>query len=240
MSRRYSSNSILSLLKEKLNLPEAGRFERITMERQNPRAIILAVGITIMLIGGCGSQEQNQDMSKSEMIKRERLMTAENKRLAKELEKQKELLAKNIEDKKTSEEQLQKSLRTMREENSKLSQTIKELKIQAGHLEGEFEQIKWSKETELRAAAEENSKLSQTNERLEIQVRQLKEEVKYLTDSKGLKKQEEEIQRSLEEMSENAVKDLEKIGKLQEENENLKTEITELKKGLETHKSPTP
>ena len=48
------------------------------------------------------------------------------------------------------------------------------------------------------------------------------------------------MQKNIEELSENAIKDLEEIAKLREENENLKAEITELKKELETHKGPAP
>jgi uncharacterized coiled-coil DUF342 family protein len=160
------------------------------MGRQNQKTVILTVGIIIMLIGGCGGQEQ-EDLSKSDMIKRERLMAAENKRLTREIEKQKEQLAKRLP-----------------EEN----------------------------------AIEENKKLRQTIEKLNAQVKRLEEEVKELKGTKKYKKLEEvmEMEKTIRDLSGNALKDFEEITKLREENGNLQTEIAELKKELETHKEPAP
>jgi chromosome segregation ATPase len=219
------------------------------MKRPVYKAVILAVGVVILLIAGCGGQEQ--DVSKSETIKRERLIAAENRQLRKQseqLKKEKELLAKRLQEEKASEEHLRKSgeermqnlLKAATEENSKLRQTIEGLKVQARQLEEELKKIKGSKKSELKAATEENSKLSQTIKELKVRAKQLEGELEKLRDSEKFKKWQEETQKSIEELSEKAFKDFKEIAKLQEENENLKTEIMELKKELETYKGTTP
>jgi hypothetical protein len=120
------------------------------MKKQNRKAVILTVGVVIMLIGGCGGQEQ--DISKSDMIKRGRLMAAENRQLIKQseqLKKEKELLAKRLQEKNASEEHLRKSgeeqtqnlLKAAKKENSELRQTIEGLNAQAKQLEGELEKL---------------------------------------------------------------------------------------------------
>jgi putative protein kinase ArgK-like GTPase of G3E family len=177
------------------------------MKRQNQKAVILAVGVVIMLIGGCGGE----DASKSE-VKRGRLISAkiavENKQLKKglercekELEEQKELLAKCLQEQKES-----------------LARCLQEKK---------------DSEEQLQKSS------AQTIEGLKAKVKQLEEEINNLKDSKKFKEWEE-TQKSIKDLSEIVIRDLEEIAKLQEENENLKTEITELKKELETHKGPTP
>jgi cell division protein FtsB len=161
------------------------------MKKPVHKAVILIVGVVIILIAGCGGQ----DISKSE-IKRGRLIAAENRQLKKqseqlmkELENQKELLAKRLPEEK---------------------------------------------------ATEENTKLRQTIEKLKARVKQLEEEIEKLKSSKRFKELEEETQKSIEDISENALRDFEEIAKLREENENLKAGITELKKELEMRKGPTP
>jgi DNA repair exonuclease SbcCD ATPase subunit len=182
-------------------------FERTAMKRAVYNVVILTADVVIMLIGGCGGE----DTSKSE-IKRDRLIAAENRQLKKqleqfggELEKQKKLLAKSVEEKKTSEERLRKD-----------------------------------HERKLKTAAIEHKILHQTIERLEAQVKQLEERIAELQDSTGLKKREEERQKEINDLIESSFRDFEEIVKLSEENEKLQAEIAGLKKGLETHKGPTP
>jgi hypothetical protein len=152
------------------------------MERQNPKTVILAVGVVIMLIGGCGGQEggQEQDRSQSDMIKRERLITAENKRLTREIEKQREQLAKRRTEAKITEEDIK-----LREE----------LKVKVKQLEEELEKIKRTKgfknQEEKKAMAEtirdlsgnalrdfeEITKLREENEKLKAEITELKKEL---------------------------------------------------------------
>ena len=128
------------------------------MKRQNQKAVILTVGVVIMLIAGCSEQ----NISKSE-IRKSRLIAVENKRLGREIEKQKELLAKCLEEKKALEEQLQKSgkgrmidlLEAVTKENSKLHQTIERLKAQV----------------------EQPEKLSDENKKLKTEIGRLKMEI---------------------------------------------------------------
>jgi predicted nucleic acid-binding Zn-ribbon protein len=156
------------------------------MERQNQKTVILTVGIVIMLIGGCGGQEQNisqQDMSKSDMIKRERLITAENKRLTREIEKQREQLAKRLPEENAIEE------------NKKLRQTIEKLNAQVERLEGEVKELKGTKkykklkevmtmEETIRDLSvnalkdfEEITKLREENGNLQTEIAELKKEL---------------------------------------------------------------
>ncbi|MDD5326908.1 MAG: hypothetical protein PHY02_03725 [Phycisphaerae bacterium] len=83
---------------------------------------------------------------------------------------------------------------------------------------------------QLKAVTEENSILRQTAEMLEGQIKQLEEELETLMDSEKFKKWQEETQKSFDDVAKNSVRNLEKIAELQEENEKLKAEITELKK----------
>ena len=141
------------------------------MKRQNQKAVILTVGVVIMLIAGCSEQ----NISKSE-IRKSRLIAVENKRLGREIEKQKELLAKCLEEKKALEEQLQKSgkgrmidlLEAVTEKNLKLHQTIKKLKAQVEQLE-ESEKL-----------SDENKKLKMEISLLEARIKQLETELQEL------------------------------------------------------------
>jgi len=142
-----------------------------------------------------------QDTSKPETNKW-RLIAAENTQLKKQSEQLKGELEK------------QKKLLAKSSEERKVSE----------------EQLRKDAENQLKTATEENSTLRQTTERLENQVKQLEEELETFTNSKKYKKWEEETQKSFNDMAESAVKGLEKIAELQEENEKLKAEITELKK----------
>jgi len=118
----------------------------------------------------------------------------------------------------------------------------KQLKKQLEQLRGELEKQKelFAKRLPEEKATEENTKLRQTIEKLKARVKQLEEEIEKLKSSKRFKELEEETQKSVDSLVESTFKDLEEIEKLHEENENLKTEITELKKELEIHKGPTP
>jgi len=119
-----------------------------------------------------------------------------------------------------------------------------QLKKQSEQLGKEVEEQKelLAKCLQEKKASEEQLQKSgdQTIERLNAQVKQLEEELEALKGSKRFKEWEKEIQKSIKDLSENAIRDLEEITKLREENEKLKTEIMELKKELEMHKGPTP
>jgi chromosome segregation ATPase len=173
------------------------------------------VGVVIILIAGCGGQ----DTSKSE-IKRGRLIAAKITAENRQLKKQSEQLKKELEN--------QKEL---------LARRLQEKKASEEHLQKSGED---RMKNLLKAATEENSKLRQTTEELKAQVKQLEEELEKIKGSKKFKEWGKETQKNIQELSENAIRDFEEIAKLREENENLKTEITELKKELETRKGPTP
>jgi dynactin complex subunit len=120
-------------------------FERAAMKRQNQKAVILIVCVAIMLIAGCN--EQNTSKSG---IRKSRLMAAENKRLEKEIEKHKELLANCLEEKGDLQEQMQKSgqsrminlLEAVTEKNAELHLIIDGLEAEIEQLDKELEELK--------------------------------------------------------------------------------------------------
>lgn len=170
-------------------------------------------------------------------------MAADNRRLEKEVErlsKEKEELAKSLQGEratrkrllKNCEERSQSRLKAAEEEKSKLDEKYKEFRTRAKQLEMELRRAKVSRKNE-RTAAEENLKLNRTIEELRANVKQLEEELENLKSEEKFKKWQEETQKSIDDLTASTVKDLDEIVRLSEENENLKAEITELKKELE-------
>lgn len=122
------------------------------MKRPGQKVTVLAVGIVlvIMLIAGCDEQNvPNTRMS--------RLVAAENIQLKKqldkreaEIERQKKLLEKCQQEKKTLEKQLQEDLEGLTgvlfesfgEESARLQEENKNLKAQVEELEKELEEIR--------------------------------------------------------------------------------------------------
>jgi len=128
------------------------------MKSSGQKAVILVVSIVfvITLVAGCGEQELLS-------TRKSRLIAVENRQLKKELEDQKKLLGKCLQEKKDSEEQIHKSIKDLadnafkdfeenvrlREENKKLEARVKEvererdkLKAQVGQLKKEVEKLK--------------------------------------------------------------------------------------------------
>jgi len=117
------------------------------MRKPVQKAIVLAVGIVvIMLIAGCEEESQSN-------TKKSRLIAAENIRLKKEIEKQKELLEKCLQEKKAPEEMspegaqdltqflLEESVK-LNEENEKLKAEIVQLEARIKQLKTELEELK--------------------------------------------------------------------------------------------------
>lgn len=117
------------------------------MKRPVQKAIVLAVGVVvIMLIAGCEEESQSN-------IKKSRLIAAENIQLKKEIEKQKELLEKYLQEKKPPEEMSPESTQDLtqflfeeniklHEENEKLKAEIMQLEARIKQLETELEELK--------------------------------------------------------------------------------------------------
>ena len=117
------------------------------MKRPVQKAIVLAVGIVvIMLIAGCEEESQSN-------TKKSRLIAAENIQLKKEIEKQKELLEKCLQEKKTPEEMSPEGTQDLtqflfeeniklHEENEKLKAEIVQLEVRIKQLETELEELK--------------------------------------------------------------------------------------------------
>ena len=135
------------------------------MKRQNQKAVILAVGVVIVLIGGCGGQEQEQDMSKSEMIKRERLIAAEKQAIGKTVraaQKRERIACKTTAREKGFGEKRrkpdEKPFKGCYGRKFKTAPDNRGTQAQVKQSERELEKIKGSKKSELEAVAEENVK----------------------------------------------------------------------------------
>jgi outer membrane murein-binding lipoprotein Lpp len=115
------------------------------MKRWTQKAVILAVSVVIMLIAGC---EKENPLAKENMQLKEQLEQRD-----KEIEKQKELLAKCLQEKDVLKENSQKNVREqvesilvvvmeenvkLREENDKLKTQIERLEVHVQQLEKEL------------------------------------------------------------------------------------------------------
>ena len=117
------------------------------MKRWTQKAVILAVGVVIMLTAGC---EKENPLANENMQLKEQLEQRD-----KEIEKQKELVAKCQQEKKVWAEQIQESTKGMRdgaikdmeeigrlgEENAKLKTQIEQLKVHIQQLEKELKKL---------------------------------------------------------------------------------------------------
>lgn len=126
------------------------------MKRPAQKAFVLAVGIVaIALIAGC-EEEQNLSSTKS-AVKKHQIIAAENMRLKeelerrdKEIEKQKELLEKCLEEKnawkvkaqKNIQKQVDSVLTVVMEKNEELRKENEKLKAQIEKLKTELEEAK--------------------------------------------------------------------------------------------------
>lgn len=117
------------------------------MKRWTQKAVILAVGVVIMLIAGC---EKENPLANENMQLKEQLEQRD-----KEIEKQKELLAKCLQEKEVLKENSQKNIRgqvesilvvvmeenvKLREENDKLKTQIEQLEVHVQQLEKELKE----------------------------------------------------------------------------------------------------
>ena len=117
------------------------------MKRWTQKAVILAVGVVIMLIAGC---EKENPLANENMQLKEQLEQRD-----KEIEKQKELLAKCLQEKEVLKENSQKNIRgqvesilvvvmeenvKLREENDKLKTQIEQLEVHVEQLEKELKE----------------------------------------------------------------------------------------------------
>ena len=129
------------------------------MKKPAPKAFILAVGVVFVVMLTAGCEEQNLSGTK-----RSRLIAAENRQLKEQLkqrdagiERQKELLEKCLEEKKSLEEQMKEKIKSqvsdilalfgeadkeVREENEKLEAQIEELQKEIDNLKAEITRLK--------------------------------------------------------------------------------------------------
>ena len=126
------------------------------MKRPAQKAFLLAVGIVVItLIAGC-DEEQNLSSTKS-AVKKHQLIAAENMRLkkdlerrGKEIERQKGLLEKCLQEKNAWKEKAQQSIRkqvdsvltVVMEKNEELHKENESLKAQIENLKAELEEAK--------------------------------------------------------------------------------------------------
>ena len=110
------------------------------MKRRGQKVVILAVGVVIMLTAGC---EKENPLANENMQLKEQLGQRN-----KEVEKQKELVAKCLQEKKDWEEQMQKDMKDLGEgalrnfeESVKLREENDKLKAQIEQLETHIQQL---------------------------------------------------------------------------------------------------
>lgn len=110
------------------------------MKRRVQKAVILAVGVVIMLTAGC---EKENPLANENMQLKEQLEQRD-----KEIEKQKELLAKCLQEKEDWGERVQEDIKSLTEnalkdleENIKLGEENDKLKSQIEQLEKELKKL---------------------------------------------------------------------------------------------------
>ncbi|MFZ0035428.1 MAG: hypothetical protein WAK60_10650 [Sedimentisphaerales bacterium] len=105
------------------------------------KAVILTVGVVIVLIAGCSEQDTSSEVRKSRLIAAQ--LKKQSEQLSMEVEKQKELLAKCLEEKKIAEtgsqqeivkEQMNSLLTASMEQNTKLREENEKLKTEIEEL----------------------------------------------------------------------------------------------------------
>jgi len=171
------------------------------MKKAVQKISVLAVGVVIMLIAGCGEQSPSNTRRSRLIAYENRQLKEQLEQLGREIEEQKILLAKCLQEKEASEEQLQKSgkaqmenlLRSVTKENSKLHQTVERLKAQVEQLKEELEKLRGSEilkewEEEIQKSIkgltenvirdiEEIAKLREENTKLKMKIVELEKEL---------------------------------------------------------------